>query len=303
MECAAHFEICVEEQTYLQICGNIALKLYCHLGVDERDYLKYTEYIYLTNICDNVPKAESLSRMWARNERDRNIGLLRFCGDNIVEESEEYFSIIRVIDEDQIEHFGYGITIHDIFEHIPMIGQYYMTGFSHPFSHPLTAESIREFRIEKYADEREMSLLNMRGMVANYTFHMEIDIILAIRQGQNFINELFGRGVFLHDIFRHFPMIEEYFLRDSSVESEQSNSNAKKIVCILDSNYISTTECVICYETVSNVELKCSHEFCKGCIIQYIQRKKQLNTCISCPMCRTEVEELKTSCEEMMDNL
>jgi hypothetical protein len=52
-------------------------------------------------------------------------------------------------------------------------------------------------------------------------------------------------------------------------------------------NIIGTVEksehilCSICIETNSEIETKCKHSFCKGCIVKWINKKKN-----TCPYCR-----------------
>lgn len=315
---AGIFELNISRQTVQQLCAAITIKLYYNRDIPTEDlsidFAEYSQFVFLRNIEYKMPKETAWQKMLSRNAehilrmRQTNIEHLRTFGPTVEIESEGYFDIIHALDrgEEGIrEFFGIGITKNDVYDHIPSIENYYnfepFTGGSQELEvlifgrvAPLPNTLVNTPPPEIERDESMRNLLEMRN---HFQYQMKLDIIRAIRMGQKSIDRIFGRGIILADIFLHFPEVEDYLMNFTYNTRAESIC---EITTAFNPEYNSQSECSICYDRISSVKLNCTHEFCGLCTIEYIGRKRKENVTINCPMCRSEVNSLMTSCEEVI---
>jgi hypothetical protein len=97
---------------------------------------------------------------------------------------------------------------------------------------------------------------------------------------------------FIRDIlFICLPQNDIYFWENASLYTKKVPNPKKKIQKIVPVQevFIPKTECPICFSHRVRrfQETNCGHHFCLACT------KKHFSGCTSCPMCRTEVSQLK----------
>jgi hypothetical protein len=71
-----------------------------------------------------------------------------------------------------------------------------------------------------------------------------------------------------------------------------------------DSDVNAIFDCSICYETQSNINMcvtGCNHVFCVDCVTSYCKTRRSKPN-IPCPMCRTDIKELKFNKESILND-
>jgi hypothetical protein len=102
----------------------------------------------------------------------------------------------------------------------------------------------------------------------------------------------------MYNMFKHsnnLPSIYNISLNIENDEKEKDNKN-KEDLC----------ECGVC---LNNIEFKdfikfnCNHQFCKSCVVQMINTKKDTDNPPNCPYCRAEILNLICKTTEVRDQI
>lgn len=81
--------------------------------------------------------------------------------------------------------------------------------------------------------------------------------------------------------------------------------NINEIQVIINRKMVETEfECPVCYETIQNgLHTNCGHSFCQPCMSELIKRINQNHNSLYCPMCRSDVENMSSSNEQVCINI
>jgi hypothetical protein len=200
-----------------------------------------------------------------------------------------------------------------------------MTTAQANIQHQINVRIVQEYTRRFHIDR----LYRLRNMYTPFSARWSrvVEAIESENPEEN-IQDLFGTGVTVNDVFQIIPSIYDY-LRNipnirlgnllnyeiliSDLEDDGFVDDHRLCVSVnsrlnvsfkVDESFVSAETCCVCFENTEDTYLKCKHSFCRDCVKKILVIAKndsfKKNTC---PMCRSNIDEVHSNNNDFIQDL